>query len=88
MIFGSDGHTLYEFTYPLKLEEVRKEFESLKTFRNINLESMFYFDNEIAFDAALQKVRAYNHMLLKRNQVFRQIEEHPEKDESPKLTKK
>ena len=64
MLFYSGGHSLYEFTAPLSLKDVRKEFKSIEDFDKIGLKSMFFTDNDIAVESALQDASSYNKSIL------------------------
>ena len=69
MLFGSGGHTLGEFTAPIGLDAVQKEFRSNGGIKSINLESMYLTGNEAGFNSALQDSINYNNMVLSRRRV-------------------
>ena len=73
MLYGSGGHTLNEYTYPLQLDEVRDEFDSVEGFADINLGMMFLDNNTEAFDAALGDAITYNAQHLQRQRLHQDI---------------
>ncbi len=73
MLFNSGGHTLNEFTAPLTLDAVRKEFCTTPGFDTINLDSMYRTNNREAFDAALEDTIEYNKAVLTRQALHAQI---------------
>ena len=72
-LYGSGGHTLFEFGFPLELEQIQHEFKSIPNFNEINLDSMFHQHNESALNAALEKTQVYNQAILKREDALSQI---------------
>lgn len=73
MLFNSGGHTLNEFTAPLSLDPVKKEFRTTPGFDKINLESMYLTNNKDAFDAAIKDAIEYNKSVLLRDNLHAQI---------------
>jgi hypothetical protein len=47
LLFNAGGHSLFEFSAPLFLSEVKQEFK----FKTMSLKSMFFDNNEAAFNA-------------------------------------
>ena len=66
MLYYSGGHSLYEFIFPLSLNAVQQEFSFMQGFNDINLESMFLIDNQVAFTKALNAAIDYNKVILLR----------------------
>src|ERR1700722_12441520 len=64
MTYVSGGHSLYEFTAPLKLKEVIDELKFIPGFSDISLESLFYKNNDRALNKALEKTQVYNEKYL------------------------
>lgn len=60
MTYVSGGHSLVEFTAPLQLKDIIEEFKFVPGFSDINLESLFYSNNQQALDKALEKTQKYN----------------------------
>ena len=73
ILFYGGGHTLQEFIAPFSLMKVKKEFETTPRFNRINLETMYYSDNEISFNEALNKTIHYNKIILLKSRVRAQI---------------
>jgi len=73
MLFNSGGHSLNEFTAPLSLDEVRKEFKSIKGFEKTTLESMYLTNNKDGFNTALDETVAYNKAILLKADLRAQI---------------
>lgn len=73
MLLHSGGHTIKEFTAPLSLPQVKKEFRGIPGFDQISLESMYLTNNEEGFDAALTDAIAYNKNILLRDNLHAQI---------------
>ena len=75
------GHTLYEFSSPLSLPEVKKEFDDVLEYEEITMETMFdpwegsthYSENNVAFDKALDETIRYNKSILEQASVRAQI---------------
>ena len=70
MLFGSGGHSIYEFASPLFLPETQKIFDSIPGFDKISLESMFLIGNETGFHEALKDAIRYNAMILQRKKLM------------------
>lgn len=66
MLFNSGGYALYEFIAPLGLPEVQAEFSSIHGCNEMNIDSIYWKDNQEVFDAALSDMIRYHHMLLLR----------------------
>jgi hypothetical protein len=73
MLYGSGGHSLNEYTYPLQLDEVRNEFGDVEGFTEINMGTMFLEHNTVAFDAALSDAIIYNAQTLQRQRLNQDI---------------
>ncbi len=82
LLFGSGGHTFHEFIEPLTLPSVKKEFESIPGFDDLNLESMLLTGNEAAFDSALQDTIKYNRMILLRRNLHGELKNLKARDPS------
>lgn len=74
-LFNSGGHSLHEFTAPLSITEVKKEFATINGFDTLDLEEIFLNHNKIAFDNAITKAIHYNNQIIKRKGVREEIEE-------------
>lgn len=75
MLYGSGGHSLLEFIAPLDVQEVKDEFPALLiSDKPITLESMFYTENQNAFNAALNETIHYNKEILKRREMLQEID--------------
>lgn len=69
LLYNSGGHTLHEFSSVINLPEVKKAFNSIKGFDELNLKSMFLKDNEEIFDAAIDLTIAYNKSIIKKMMI-------------------
>jgi len=78
-VFGSGGHTLFEFCFPLKLKEIQAEFASIPGFNQLGLREMFYKNNKAAFHKALEKTQQYFKIIQKREAVIEEIKSGHEK---------
>jgi hypothetical protein len=72
MLFGSGGHSLHEFVSPLNVDEIVNEFSPLLD-NPVSVYSMFYVENQKAFDNVLDRTIAYNQMILKRKTMMLDI---------------
>ncbi|WP_244940862.1 hypothetical protein [Legionella sainthelensi] len=73
MLYGSGGHSLNEYTYPLQLDEVRTEFAGVDGFTELDLGTMFLDHNAKAFDDALNDAITYNAQFLQRQKLNQDI---------------
>lgn len=73
LMYNSGGHSLYEFTYPLRLPEIQAAYKNVTDFDAINLESLFFNNNSEAFDAALKETITYTNSLLLRNDLLQSL---------------
>lgn len=73
MLYGSGGHSLNEYVYPLQLSEVRDEFADVAGFSDINLETLFLYNNEEGFNKALGDAITYNSQYLQRQRLNQDI---------------
>ncbi|VVC75791.1 hypothetical protein AQUSIP_10880 [Aquicella siphonis] len=64
LLFNSGGHVYNEFFAVLQLPEVKKAFEFMDGFAQINMLSVLYNGNEKAFDAALTDTIEYTKVIL------------------------
>ena len=69
LLFNAGGHSLFEFSSPLFLSEVKQEFK----FKTMSLKSMFFDNNEAAFNQALNAAIAYNQSILVRKKVLTEL---------------
>lgn len=76
MLFGSGGHTLNEYSSPLSLPSVKKEFRELMT-PPISLETMFYEHNKKAFNLALEETLDYNQHILSQHAIREKLKINP-----------
>ncbi|HBD7102423.1 TPA: hypothetical protein ACT96X_001646 [Legionella pneumophila] len=74
MLYGSGGHTLNEYSFPFQLEEVCAEFAGVDGFTDINLETLFFDNNDVAFNKALNETIAYNAHFLQRQRINQDIQ--------------
>lgn len=72
-VYYSGGHNFYEYIVVLALPEVQEYFQCIPGFSELNLEKIFYDNNETALDEALDKTLQYNTMLFKRNKVRQEL---------------
>ncbi|KTD63746.1 hypothetical protein Lsan_1179 [Legionella santicrucis] len=82
MLYGSGGHTLNEYSFPFQLEEVQNEFAGVDGFKNINLETLFLDNNDMALNKAINEAITYNaHFLQKQriNQDVKFVSSHHDK---------
>lgn len=64
MLYGSGGHSLHEFCYPLSLEEVRAVHG-----RTLNVETLFYNNNIDSLNQAIERTRTYFDNMVKIKRV-------------------
>lgn len=72
-LYYSGGHSLYEYAAVLALPEVYEFFKYMPKFSELDLERIFYQDNEAAFDEALQATLQYNARLIKKSVLHRDL---------------
>ena len=65
-LYHNGGHSLHEFVSPFYIQKIQDEFFDIRGFSEINLISMFFDNNEPAYEKALDDTVEYNRMLLKR----------------------
>lgn len=75
LLYNSGGHSYYEYLVLLNLPEVRRKFKFIPEFKSINVESLLFQDNKIAFNSALQKTIEYNKIILNKMRLNYQIRE-------------
>ncbi len=75
-LYMSGGHTLNEYVSPIQLPEVQAAF-FLQDLDKVNLESLFYEGNEVAFNEAMRKTIAYNKKIMQRENVRSELLERP-----------
>lgn len=68
MLYGSGGHTLHEFSAPFLIPDVQKEFSF-----PVTLESLFYDNNQAAFNQALAQTLKYNRQILQRKNMLAEM---------------
>ncbi len=73
MLFNSGGHSLYEYTAPIRLIESQKAFSPIVEFGKISLESMFLTQNQSAFNQALKDTIHYHLILEKRAKMHEEL---------------
>ncbi|HKY69928.1 MAG TPA: protein kinase, partial [Gammaproteobacteria bacterium] len=62
MVGISGGHSLLEFSAPIKIDKFQEGFSGIDGFDQIDLKTLFFENNETAFEAALAKTIDYNAM--------------------------
>lgn len=72
-LYYSGGHSLYEFAAVLALPEVQTFFQYMPGFSELDLDTLFYHGNELAFDEALAATLKYNGRLLKKQALHREL---------------
>ncbi len=75
-LFIHGGHSLLEFTSVLKVPAVQHEFKDIVGFSEMDIERLFYEENETAFYKALMATIVYNETLLKRRSIQDEIIAH------------
>jgi len=75
LMFISGGHTLFEFSSPLFIPELIEHFHKIPGARDINFESLFFDNNEDAFNRALDSTIAYNIDTINKKRHLAQIVE-------------
>lgn len=73
LLYQSGGHSLYEFVAPFALVGVRESFAFIKHFERISLYTLFYVNNERAFNQALADTLSYQDVYLKKAAVLESI---------------
>ncbi len=73
MSFLSGGHSLFEFSYPLFLKEVKEFFKDIKGFDHLSLDTLFFQDNQEALDVAISRTIDYNKMLLNKQELHAEL---------------
>ncbi|KEI34776.1 hypothetical protein FRA_47c13400 [Francisella sp. W12-1067] len=58
MLYGSGGHTLYEFVVPLTLDELSKDLSPIIKVNSVS--DLFYINNETACNIAMKRTISYN----------------------------
>ncbi|MDI1351289.1 MAG: hypothetical protein PSV35_00735 [bacterium] len=72
-LYQSGGHSLYELTAPFQLAEIRTAFSFVTDFDTIDLYRLFYKNNEVAFDKALQDTLSYQEVYLKKSALLQSL---------------
>lgn len=73
LLYQSGGHSLYEFVAPFSLQGIRTSFKFIKNFERISLYTLFWDNNERAFNQALADTLSYQDMYLKKAKVLESI---------------
>ncbi|MCR9191451.1 MAG: hypothetical protein NXI01_02175 [Gammaproteobacteria bacterium] len=73
LLFYGGGHSFYEYAAVLKLPEIQAEFQYISGFSELTLESMFYQDNEQAFDTAIEATLTYYDALIERSTMHAEL---------------
>lgn len=73
MVYGSGGHTLYEFSAPLQIDVITEAFSDVSHGKPLTMEGLFFGGNAPAFEQALEETRRYNHQMLRRARVQAEI---------------
>ena len=72
-LYYSGGHSLHEYAAVLALPDVHDFFKYMPKFSELDLEYIFYHDNEAAFDEALQATLQYNARLIQKSVLHREL---------------
>jgi hypothetical protein len=72
-LYYSGGHSLYEYISLINAPEVQDYFQFLPGFAEIDLASIFYQNNEDAFDAALESTLTYQAHLMAKKSVHAEL---------------
>jgi hypothetical protein len=73
LLFYQGGHSLLEFTAPLRVDAIQEAFKPISGFSNIDLISLFFKNNQKAFNHSLDETLKYNRDLLQRKKLHLQI---------------
>lgn len=73
LLYASGGHSLFEFIEPFNAPEFRQEFIDFPKLQYINLTTMFYENNEDAFDKALEDSITYNSIILNKQKIHLEL---------------
>jgi hypothetical protein len=73
LMFYSGGHSFYEYGVILDLPEVKDTFKTFAGSSEIDIKTLFYQDNRIAFNEALNKTLEYSVELQKRAEIHKEI---------------
>lgn len=72
-LYYSGGHSLYEYEAVLALPEIQDFFNYMHNFSKLDLVRIFYHDNQVAFDEALQATLQYNERLMQKNALHHEL---------------
>jgi hypothetical protein len=72
-LFYTGGHSLYEYMAILNLPEVQEFFQFLPGFAALDLATLFYDNNEAAFDEALDATLAYQAHLMNKKTLHDEL---------------
>jgi len=72
-LFYGGGHSLYEYVAVLNIPEVQEFFQYMPGFNDLDLEKIFYQNNETGFNAAFESTMNYNSHLFKRKTVNNEL---------------
>ena len=75
-LFVGGGHSLYEYLLPLLLRDSAREFRDTHDYNKIDLVSLFYYDNQAAFEKALSDTLVYNRQALDKQDLNTEIRLH------------
>jgi hypothetical protein len=81
LVYFLGGHSLYEFVYLFQRDDIKNSLGKYLNLGDINLESLFLQDNDMAFEKALDKTIQYNKQIIQRKtvrtQLFSRVQRQP-----------
>ncbi|MDF1758498.1 MAG: hypothetical protein P1U74_09415 [Legionellaceae bacterium] len=76
LLFCSGGHSLYEYSTVLSLDETKDTFKYLHGFADLDIESLFYTNNERAVEKAFAATIKYKNFFEKRELLHQELRTH------------